>query len=481
MSKGANRIMAPGQGGDLVGAGEDRISGLPDHLLHTILLLIPGGTAADAARTSVLSRRWRHVWAHLPELALRYQDKMHMYARVHERIDAALAAYSAPTLRRLEITVPYGSSHLTSDRVSSWLRFAAQRLAGGDLLLSLPHRVPDGDPDELVLPTCHRATAIHIEHLDRTLRFPIPSAAFAALATLSIKDATVDSRELEDVLSSRCPRLKELVFEWVSLRDDPPVLSISSGSLQRLEVAISDEFGGGLLRVHTPELQVLTLRWIPCDAHITAPNLSQLYWFELCYDPSRHRFAEAGRHLRRMKVAAGTPSMALMKRFDIVDELHLTLSVPQGVQQYEKLLEDTSKLARCCEALVLRFEVVDHDFKPILVHLLQQCGGIRKLAVEFSSTTMCDNPCKSWECPCSRLENRKTNHIVLHSLQEVQIKGGGDEADHKAELVRMLCKCHATFKKKVSISVQGNTYTRGRIRRFVPPNDKYEITVSIIL
>ncbi|CAN6205655.1 unnamed protein product [Urochloa humidicola] len=172
--------------------------------------------------------------------------------------------------------------------------------------------------------------------------------------------------------------------------------------------------------------------------------------------------------------------MALMKRFDTVDELDLTLSVPPGVEQHEKLLEDTSKLARCCEALVLRFMVVKHDFKPILVHLLQQCDGIRKLEVEFNFT-MCDYPCKSWGCPCSRLENRKTNRIVLHSLEEVVVKGAGDEADHKAELVRMLCKCHATFNKKVSIYVQGNTYTRGKIHKFVPPNDKYEITVASIL
>ncbi|CAM0149480.1 unnamed protein product [Urochloa decumbens] len=409
---------------------------------------------------------------------------MYAYARVHERVDAALAAYSAPTLRRLEITVPYGSPHLTSDRVSSWLRFASRRLAG-DLLLSLPHRVPDGDREEILIPPCQRATAIHIEHVRRTLRFlpllPVPVAggglAFAALATLRIKDALVDSRELEDVLSSRCPRLKELALEYVTLRDGPAVFSISSGSLQRLEVASSDEFGG-LLRVAAPELQVLTQQFISCDAYIAAPKLSQLYWYDLCYDPSRHRFAEAGRHLRRMKVTTGTPSMALMKRFDIVDELDLTLYVPQGVQQYEKLLEDTSKLAKCCEALVLRFMVVNHEFKPILVHLLQQCHGIRKLSVEFNST-MGDYPCKSWGCPCSRLENRKTN--LLHSLEEVQVKGGGDEADHKAELVRMLCKCHATFKKKVSISVQGNTYTRERICRFVPPNDKYEITVSSVL
>ncbi|KAK8460582.1 hypothetical protein SEVIR_2G353750v4 [Setaria viridis] len=37
------------EGGCPGGGGADRISGLPDHLLHSILLLVPGGTAAGAA------------------------------------------------------------------------------------------------------------------------------------------------------------------------------------------------------------------------------------------------------------------------------------------------------------------------------------------------------------------------------------------------------------------------------------------------
>ncbi|GJN11453.1 hypothetical protein PR202_ga29648 [Eleusine coracana subsp. coracana] len=48
--------------------GEDHISGLPDDLLHLILLRL--GSTRVAARTSVLSRRWRRVWTHLPRLDL---------------------------------------------------------------------------------------------------------------------------------------------------------------------------------------------------------------------------------------------------------------------------------------------------------------------------------------------------------------------------------------------------------------------------
>ena len=46
-----------------VNAGEDRISGLPDELLSNIVARLP---LKDAARTAVLSPRWRRVWASTP-------------------------------------------------------------------------------------------------------------------------------------------------------------------------------------------------------------------------------------------------------------------------------------------------------------------------------------------------------------------------------------------------------------------------------
>ncbi|TVU41090.1 hypothetical protein EJB05_14584, partial [Eragrostis curvula] len=49
--------------------GKDLISDLPDDILHHILVRL--SSTAAAARTSVLSRRWRYIWASVPELHIR--------------------------------------------------------------------------------------------------------------------------------------------------------------------------------------------------------------------------------------------------------------------------------------------------------------------------------------------------------------------------------------------------------------------------
>jgi hypothetical protein len=48
-------------------SGEDRISDLPDALLHHVLSLLP---VDQAVQTSVLARRWRHLWKGMPALRL---------------------------------------------------------------------------------------------------------------------------------------------------------------------------------------------------------------------------------------------------------------------------------------------------------------------------------------------------------------------------------------------------------------------------
>ena len=108
------------------GAGDDddRISSLPDDLLRRILLRL--GSTRAAARTSVLSRRWQRIWAHLPDLRLGTCDD-HSGATRLGTVDDALDACVAPAIRRLDVAMHCHGLRVRARRVATWLRLASQR------------------------------------------------------------------------------------------------------------------------------------------------------------------------------------------------------------------------------------------------------------------------------------------------------------------------------------------------------------------
>jgi hypothetical protein len=146
--------------------------GPPDEHLHEILVRLE--SARTAARTSVLSRRWGHVWAHLPELIFDgngtdHSDSAASSASFLDSIDGALRAYSVPTVEALDISVPDRSCPaIPARRVRSWLRFASRRLVR-TLYLDVPYldTLEGCREKELVLPTMDRAQEITLSLGDR--------------------------------------------------------------------------------------------------------------------------------------------------------------------------------------------------------------------------------------------------------------------------------------------------------------------------
>jgi hypothetical protein len=275
---------------------------------------------------------------HLPELSFRYEygrDHISARARAHESVDAALAAHARTTVTLLEVALPRWAPQAPvavdggGEKAAPWLlQFASQRVAG-ELRLSLRHDRLSRHSGEIVVPPCERATAITLDVDMLPLRFHLLAAAagtFAALAMLRILKARVHSREVEDAVSSRCcPRLKELVLKYVALHDEPPVLSIFSDSLERLEIV-------GLatvtrLKVIAPKLEILLApRFRISGAHIVAPKLLEVCWYG-AYDPISDCIVKAGRHLQRLKIGPSSLATNLMLRFDTVHELQLTFEI----------------------------------------------------------------------------------------------------------------------------------------------------------
>jgi hypothetical protein len=132
----------------------DRISALPDELLHVILGFV--GDALAVTRTAALSRRWRHVWVHAKSLTI---DA----AAPGRFVDWVLARRADEDMGSLQIRIsPQGRRTSPEQANGSFaLRF---RDSGAPLAVELP-----ADPV--------RATSIDMDLSNRTLRLPPASAA----------------------------------------------------------------------------------------------------------------------------------------------------------------------------------------------------------------------------------------------------------------------------------------------------------------
>ncbi|XP_004959733.1 F-box protein At5g03100 [Setaria italica] len=271
------------------GRGDDRLSDLPDGILEHVLSVLP---AADAVRSSVLSRRWLRAWAHAPALNLsdeRLQDRFLGFAR------EVLARYGAPDVPALNVTLGC-ESNLGPAAATAWLRDAMERVVSS---VSVSVMAP-GPLCPLTLPRGLRAKSITLvpsgisfQHGPLVLPGPDAPTSFGALTELSLSRVRLQERvrPLGEFLSSCCPRLRKLLLSKVSgglvagggLRLWPLVLHLDM--LEELVVDRVESFNK--LQVVSANLRVLGVhscfgsvsQWgIYTVVEISAPRLEVVGW-----------------------------------------------------------------------------------------------------------------------------------------------------------------------------------------------------------
>nr|XP_015646023.1 putative F-box/LRR-repeat protein At5g02700 [Oryza sativa Japonica Group] len=420
---------------------EDYISGLPDDLLHNILLRLR--STAAAARTSVLSRRWLRVWAHLPDLEHgNFRAPAAAVDSVLDSIDAAMAASQALAIDSLCITVEKENrtrqlplAAIPAHRVIAWLRFASRR----------------------------RVRRLNLSFRLRLMMIPPPvaggSGAFTKLTALTIITAAVESRDLEALVSSHCPRLERLSIIGVKLLGGGGAassFSIRSDSLTSLYIHLRDS---SLEEVVAPRLEKLHASG-DTGFHVAAPMLAEVSWQDVhrayLSNGVRRRplkIAGAARSLRRLCITSPCSVGYLLQRFDAVDWLDLTLAVPQGVEAYRTFMDDMDNLPKC-ETLVVALIAQFHGFVPSMLHLLRRCSHVKKLVVmiiehrdppPLSPSSFC-----STACPCRSPDIYKTDGIALDCLEEVEIRPiGSAPVGVVAEFVDQIFRLDAAMLKKV--------------------------------
>ncbi|CAN6363226.1 unnamed protein product [Urochloa humidicola] len=429
--------------------GEDRISGLPDELLHAILIRLR--SAGSAVSTGVLSRRWRHVWAPPPGVlgGLRLDApprRMPTLDGFLDAVDAALAAWAAPTVRRLCI-LPPGGGGVPAGRIEPWLRFASERVVG-TILLFVPPPPEAGGEDAAVLdlPACEGVTTFNLSlHGDWRLR-PPPVGSFGALTDLRILSCRMEASELAALVCMQCPCLMDLMLDITLVNASD--LSISSNSLRSLSFSVRKT---RRLEIVAPRLKKLSVFATIPEARISAPKLAEVEWSHSIYSPHRHHFDDVGRRLRLLELGLNAP---LMQRFDEVDELNLAMFIPQGIAAYRNFLNETNNLPKC-KILRIWSGWGYHGLVSGMLHLLRSCSSTRKVFLFDTSNYTMRQPCVPF-CPCLFEGSHRIDNISLNSLEEVEITSS--TSYHGAlEFVEQLSRCNAAILKKVILKYKMNS------------------------
>ncbi|KAJ4749882.1 FBD-associated F-box protein [Rhynchospora pubera] len=192
--------------------GPDFISLLPDCVLISVLSLLP---MEEAARTSVLSSRWRHLWKATP---LR-QD----FLSDEETVSRIFNSHHGP-IKSLCLSLLPSSRALSTDRL---LETAVQR--GIPKLTLFCYRTTTYELPTFLL----RCNSLH--HLSLSYcRFPktLPPSIFPNLKELRLTCVPPDNNLFQFLLPN-CVSLETLHLISKSTRE-APVISISSPSLRKL-------------------------------------------------------------------------------------------------------------------------------------------------------------------------------------------------------------------------------------------------------
>ncbi|CAN6197144.1 unnamed protein product [Urochloa humidicola] len=364
---GGNRLTPPtppppGRAADADGGGsveedvgEDLLSALPDDVLLLVLLRLP--SAAAAARTSALSRRWRGLWARLPEL--RFPHPADPLALARSR--AALAAHAAPVLPQLRV-VAYDADPGDAAAV---LRLAAPRLTGE---LFFGNVVPECRKEVVVARAGARA-AIEFPCFDKAkrlllrlgyLRLAMPLfGVFAKLTVLHLSNVR------QPVAYISAPILEHLC--WIDAYDPRSVQLGELAQLRKLMTAACfagygffeymKNCGTVLLLQHFQKIDVLTMIIFPTnivnyqylmEATTLLPDIENLH---LCLSTCGH--------------AIGSCVFYMLKIFTGIRRLNLDIC--------EGSIKDDS----ACSSGCICHQPHDWETKELVFNILQElniCG-----------------------------------------------------------------------------------------------------------
>ncbi|TVU39280.1 hypothetical protein EJB05_12691, partial [Eragrostis curvula] len=391
----------------------DRISDLPDDLLLHLLARLR--CARAAARTSLLSRRWRGLWTHLPDLSF--------VEVAPDAVHGALAQVTRTDLTILNIVSPMGYKNLSSAGVASMLQTAA-RLAPTEFSLTVYGDMNDRNIATGV-PCFHRATSIELHAQDIYLSPLVPPRELPLLLErLSFAHCRFDPADLNDLIS-RSPRLRVLEVTYCL---QLATVRVHSASIEELA------FKGSMdsVDIEAPTLKKCTLATSmnrDLSVSFSAPAVETLLWSCLCYN-----FLNVG--------IDGCPLPSFTEHFsyNFQDEvLRVNRNLMQGIIRLPKF-----------SILELYIFTCGHVFGAMALNLLGACTAIKRLKVYIDQIFQRKDKC--WpNCPCYESQNWRNENVSLVNLEQVELtnfQGSDNEVDFLKSMFRS-----ATLMKTMTVTL----------------------------
>ncbi|KAL7174515.1 hypothetical protein ACSBR2_033714 [Camellia fascicularis] len=254
-----------------IGHGEDRISSLPDSLLIYILSFIP---TKFAFRTTVLSKRWKDLWAFVPNLD--FDGSMldaPMQTPDYDKsfmnfVTKVFFFHRSPCIKRFHLKDGGG---IDVSRVHTWISVLTAR-GVEEVDIEMYTR------QDLILPQkLFCCKTLVVLKLINELKFNFPTSVY--LPNLKILHVSLHypENDITQKLFTSCPMLEDLHLRANVVDESEMIFDVSSPALKKLKFHLitfleCEHFDRGMklsknkIVVNAPVLEHLTVRddYLPC-------------------------------------------------------------------------------------------------------------------------------------------------------------------------------------------------------------------------
>ncbi|KAL7611452.1 hypothetical protein Lser_V15G12052 [Lactuca serriola] len=227
----------------------DRLSSLPDELIHKILSFI---NIKDAISISVLSSRWRFIWTSMPYL--NFENIILNHGRQFSKFISEVLSHRNNQIQLSSVKLVLGRTLIDDESVARILNCAFSH--------NIKHLTVTRSPGEFIgYYLFYRSSFI------ATPKWDLP-----ALTTLDLHHVKLSNDNDGSGFFSKCTNLKNLSLIACTLMKGTKVLNICLPRLSKLTL----KYIRANIELIAPQLKNLTIRWCVGKHLISTPGLTSL-------------------------------------------------------------------------------------------------------------------------------------------------------------------------------------------------------------